>query len=80
MGKSNQENEYEEAVKAIAEEFRKNKQPNTAAYVEMFGLNLSPWFYHLTPVSEKEAFYKRCVEEGHPWDWYQSDVPEDATL
>lgn len=80
MGKSKEQRESSDVVQMIAEEFRNNGQPNTAAYVEKFGLNLSPWFYHLTPVEVKEAFYKRCVEEGHPWDWYQSDMPVDATL
>ena len=70
----------DENKKALADQFREFGQPHTADYVEKFGLNLSPWFHHLTPVDVKEKFYQRCVEEGHPWDWYQDDLPEDAIL
>ena len=53
--------------------------PYTAKYFEKYGLqNRSPWFFKGFS-KESEAFYKKCVEEGHPWNYYQDD-PEDAVL
>ncbi len=64
--------------KDVAENLRKRGFPNAAKYVEMFGIeNLCPSFRKVDEKAEK--FYKNCVEEGHPWDWY-FEFPEDAVF
>ena len=51
----------------------------TAKYVEMFGSdNMNPNFWGKLD-KEKEAFYKMCVEEKRPWDYFV-DPPEEGTI
>jgi len=64
-------------VKTIAGQLRKKGFPHTADYVEMFGLGSMNPSFTKGPTKESEAFYAKCVEEGHPWDWY-FEFPEDA--
>ena len=59
----------QEYNKKIADCFRENGFPYTAQYIEMFQGNMNPWFWG-APNKGTEDFYKRCVEEGHEWDWY----------
>lgn len=60
-----------------AEHLRKNGYPFTAKYIEMFGHdNLNPAFPK-READRAEEFYKKCVEEGHPWDWYY-EFPDDS--
>lgn len=65
-----------EIDKIVIETLKKRGFEYTAKYVEMFGrenMNPSYWF----PCKQSEKFYKKCVEEGHPWDWY-FEFPEDS--
>ena len=67
--------EPSEGEKRIAERLREAGQPNTADYIEMFGAEkLSPWFFNTVSVDQKEKFYKKCVEEGHSYEYYQGVV------
>ncbi len=51
----------------------------TAKYVAKFGSdNMNPWFWGKQS-QNAESFYKTCVEEGHPWDFYV-DAPTDETV
>ena len=70
----------DERDKGLADILRKEGYPYTAEYVEKFGVgNMNPNFWG--PMNEKkEEFYKRCVEEGHPWDYYVEEPPEGAIL
>ncbi len=61
--------------KAAVKSLEERGFPNTAKYVEMFGLNFCPSFRGVN--KEAEEFYKNCVDEGHPWDWY-FEFPEDS--
>ena len=71
----------EKAVwKELANSLRKEGLPHTADYVEMFGLNLNPWFHHLTPIEQRERFYKMCVEAKLPWSAFEEDLPDDVKL
>ena len=65
--------------KEIAELVRKAGYPYTADYIEMFGQKqMNPWFTR--GANEKtELFYKRCVEEQHPWDYYV-DGPDGSVI
>ena len=69
-----------EQDKLLAEVVRGSGFPQLAAYIEMFGAkNTNPWFWRGS--NEKtEAFYKKCVEEKHPWDFYMDAPPEKAEL
>ena len=50
-------------------------RPHTAEYIEMFGeKNLCPFFWR-KPAKEQEAFYKKCVDEMRPWDYF-IETPE----
>ena len=52
----------------------------TAAYIEMFGGDMmNPWFWNGAN-DKTETFYKKCVEEGHPWNYYVDEPPKDAAL
>lgn len=63
-------------IKVASSELRSKGYPYTAQYIEMFGGdNLCPSFRKPSP--EAEEFYRKCVEEGHPWDWY-FEFPDDA--
>ncbi len=67
-----------EATKLIVDALRKRGLEYTARYIEMFGAdNMCPSYRKLDNKAEK--FYKNCVEEGHPWDWY-FEFPEGATF
>lgn len=61
----------------FAEQLRKEGFEYSARYVETFGKVLwNPAFCRgVTP--QVEQFYKKCVDEGHPYDWY-FEFPEDA--
>ena len=69
-----------EKDKLIAEILREKGAPHLADYIEMFGSdNTNPWFWRGS--NEKtEEFYKKCVEEKHPWDFYMDAPPEKAEL
>lgn len=76
---SNMARKVSEIDKELADALRKSGFPYKAKYVEMFGSdNMNPWFWGKTTKKE-EAFYKTCVEEKHPWDYYV-DPPEDVVL
>lgn len=49
----------------------------SARYIEMFGKRaMDPGFYHgINQAAEK--FYKKCVEELHPYNWYHQ-YPKDV--
>ena len=63
----------------IAGAMRKAGFPYTADYILMFGRDkMNPWF--INGANEKtEQFYKRCVEEKHPWDYYM-DAPDEGAI
>ncbi len=64
--------------KDLANALKEAGMPNTAAYIEMFGDDLpSMWSW---TTEKKEAFFKQCVEEKHPWDYYLDSDDEDAVL
>ncbi len=64
--------------KAIADLMREQGFPHTADYIGMFGAgNMNPWFRK--PDEKTEAFYKRCVDEKHPWDYYV-DPPKEGIM
>ena len=67
-----------ESNEATVDYFRRSGYEYAAQYVEMFGIRkLNPWFWH--GMNERtEAFYKRCVEEKKPWDYY-SDPPRKGS-
>lgn len=68
----------DKATKMLVDTLKERKLPYTAKYVEMFGSdNMCPSFRKLDMKAEK--FYKNCVEEGHPWDWY-FEFPENAVF
>ena len=63
----------------MANVMRKAGFPHTADYILMFGVdNMNPWFINGAN-EETELFYKRCVEEKHPWDYYM-DAPEESAV
>lgn len=68
-----------EMDKKIADMLRNLGFPYTAQYIELFGYEeINPWFTR--GANERtEAFYKRCVEERHPWYFYY-DPPEEGDL
>lgn len=63
--------------KLIAESIRNNGFPITATYIEMFGMKAWNPAFTKGPSKQTEEFYKNCVEEGHPYDWY-FEFPEGA--
>lgn len=69
----------EDINKQIADTLRDMGFPWQAKYVEMFGDNLDPGYSWRKPNKQSEAFYKICVEEGHPWDWYH-EYPDDVVF
>lgn len=79
MPKKEMSEQEREAIKMLEE----CGLPYTAKYLEMFGLEDggNPWFSNGRNNRERqEEFYKKCVEEGHPWDYYVEASPEDAIL
>jgi len=70
-------NMSEETRRKMADVLREAGFPWQAAYVEMFGADLDPGYSWRPPNKGSETFYKKCVEEKHPWAWYH-DYPEDA--
>ena len=67
--------------KAMIQRFKDAGFPYTAAYIEKFGDHLNPWFSDGKPFDEKkEAFYKKCVEEGYPWNYYVDEPEGDEIL
>ncbi len=63
----------------IAKSLAENGQKHTADYVLMFGSdNMNPWLVRAT-ADKREEFYKKCVEEQHPWYFYV-DPPEEGDL
>lgn len=67
------------ADKMIADDFREQGFEYTARYVEMFGMEAWNPAFIKGASKETEAFYKDCVEEGHPYDWY-FEFPEGAVF
>ena len=63
--------------KLIAEECRKKGFEYTARYIEMFGMEAWNPSFISGANKRTEEFYKQCVEEGHPYDWY-FEFPEDV--
>ena len=65
--------------KKVAGQMKKLGFHYTAKYIEKFGVdNMNPWFTKgVTDASE--SFYKKCVEENHPWDYYD-DPPEPGDI
>lgn len=64
------------AEEILVDRLRGRGLPYTAKYVEMFGMdNMCPSFRKLDKSAEE--FYKNCVQEGHPWDWY-FEFPEET--
>lgn len=62
--------------KIVAKNLKERGFEYTSKYVEMFGsTGMCPSFRKPSKASEK--FYKKCVEEGHPWDWY-FQFPEES--
>lgn len=62
--------------KIIIKSLKERKLLYTAKYIEMFGIDdMCPSFRTLD--DRAEHFYKDCVKEGHPWDWY-FEFPETA--
>lgn len=55
----------------FAAEFRRNGYEYTAQYVEKFGMEKWEPSFRRGANQETEDFYKKCVEEGHPWDYYR---------
>ena len=45
----------------------------------MFGMEAWNQAFHQGANKETEAFYKNCVEEGHPYDWY-FEFPEGTVF
>lgn len=78
--KENTTEEMERRLRqTIASSLKEEGFEYTAKYVEMFGYdNMNPAFVQGAN-SQTEKFYKRCVEEGHPWDWY-FDFPEGVVF
>ena len=68
-----------ELDKQAAAVFRKKGFEYTARYVEMFGMEAWNPAFHQGANKETEAFYKNCVEEGHPYDWY-FEFPEGTVF
>lgn len=65
-------------IKEAVKEINSLGYPFTAKYVEKYGLDgLCPSFRK--PSREAEEFYRKCVEEGHPWDWY-FEFPDDTVF
>lgn len=69
----------EETRKKYADALREMGFPWQAKYIEKFGDDLDPGYSWRKPNKQSEAFYKICVEEGHPWDWYH-EYPEDTVF
>lgn len=63
-------------TKECAKILREEGFPWQAKYIETFDGDLDPSYSWRKPNKASEAFYKICVEEGHPWDWYH-EYPED---
>ena len=63
----------------IAANLRDKGFPFTAEYVERFGAEGMNPAYSRGPSKGSEEFYKKCVTEGHPWDWY-FEFPDDAVF
>lgn len=63
--------------KAYIEQAKELDCPYQAKYVEMFGVEALNPAYWRGIRKNYESFYKDCVEEGHPWDWY-FEFPDDA--
>ena len=59
-----------ELDKMVASLHRKRGFEYTARYVEMFGVDAWCPSFIRGANKETESFYKKCVEEGHPYDWY----------
>lgn len=53
--------------------------PYTAKYIELFGYREVNPLFTRGANEQTEAFYKRCVEERHPWYFYM-DPPEEGDL
>ena len=64
---------------AFVEMLKENGWTYTAKYMEIFDDGGNPWFANGRMNKEaQEQFYKKCVEEGHPWDYYEEAPPDDA--
>jgi hypothetical protein len=69
----------DETIKLLTKHLRDTGGEYKAQYIEKFGVdNLCPVFWNGN-TKASEHFYKKCVEEGHPWDWY-FDLPDYAIL
>lgn len=66
-------------TKSIADAYREMGYPYMAQYVETFGEDMNPALSARGPSKAAENFYRRCVEEGRPWDYYAS-FPRDAVF
>lgn len=66
--------------KVLIKQLKKLGLHYQARYIEMFGEeNLNPWFIR-GGNEATESFYKMCVEEKHPWDFYVDPPEEDDIL
>lgn len=63
------ENAVGDFERLLASHVRESGFEYAAQYIETFGKNLNPWFWDGMD-DYTEEFYKRCVEEKHPWDYY----------
>ena len=61
----------------IASKAREHGYEYTAKYIEMFGMKAWNPSFTKGLCGQAEEYYKKCVEEGHPYDWY-IEYPEDA--
>ena len=58
------------AIDVAAETMRELGYEYTARYIETYGMRAwYPGFTHGVN-REVEKFYRKCVEEGHPYNWY----------
>ena len=68
-----------ERDKAAAEISKEMGCPNQAEYILKFGLHKLDPARWMGICKEYEAFYRMCVEGGHPYDYYVPDYP-DGTI
>ena len=64
-----------EQIKEFSESLAEAGFEYASKYVLKFGPDLMP-----APFGQEknEAKYKRCLEEGHPWDYYWELPPDDV--
>lgn len=72
--------EAEKRERANIENLRERGFIYAAKYSEMFGYDrLCPYFIN-GHRDTTEKFYKKCVEEGNPWDYYCEKLPPGSLL